>query len=74
MTNEVVLLDRLIGKVKSYGMDLPATLNEAGEKIIYLTNVDNMVAVVSMNSFMKHQIFATFSNEAQLKLTHWYSE
>ena len=74
MTTESVFLDSLIGKVKSYGMDMPASLNDAGEKVIYLTDKDNRTAKLSMALFMKHRLFTTFSQETQLKLNHWCNE
>ena len=74
MTTESVFLDSLIGKVKSYGIDMPASVNEAGEKVIYLTDIYNRTVALSMTLFMRHKLFATFSNDVQLKLSHWYNE
>ena len=74
MTNESALLDNLIGKVKSYGVDLPASFNDAGEKIIYLICANHISLEVSMDSLMKHKIFTTFSDKSRLQIKHWYNE
>ena len=74
MTSNNILLDNLVGKVKTYGIAVPASLNAAGEKIIYLTNLNNKVTEVSMDSLMSHKLFDTFSKDTQLKLNHWYNE
>ena len=55
-------------------MDIPASLNDAGEKIIYLTGHDNRRVAVSIDLFMRHKLFTTFSPDAQLKLNHWFNQ
>lgn len=74
MNIENILLNNLVGKVKHYGIDMPASLNDAGQKIIYFTSTDNDITTVSMKSLMSHKLFNTFSKETQLKLNHWFNE
>ena len=74
MNDENIVLDGFIGKVRSYGMDIPASLNDAGDKIIYLTGHDNRRVAVSMDLFMRHRLFTTFSPKTQLQLNHWFNE
>ena len=74
MTNEDILLDSLNGKVKCYGINVPASLNDAGQKIIYLTCTDNDITTVSLDSLISHQLFKTFSNKSQLQLNSWNKE
>lgn len=74
MIKDTHVLDSLVGRVQCYGMDVPTSLNEIGEEIIYLTDKDKKVVGLSMDLFMKHKIFTTFSQDVQLKLSLWYRE
>lgn len=74
MASENLILDSFVGRVKSYGIDIPASVNEAGDKTMTLTDVNNHSVQVSMNALMNHNLFTTFSKDTQIKINCWHQE